>query len=216
MNTPTLYIVAACAMAYLLGSIPTAVWFGKRFYGVDVREHGSGNAGATNTFRVLGKKAGAIVFVIDVIKGFASTMIAYFLLEKQAISSENFMLYQLLLGVLAVLGHIFPVFAGFRGGKGVATSLGMVLGVYPAVAALCFGVFVLVFGVSNYVSLGSITAATLFPLLLLLPAFKPENPLATVGGFVLGATVVAMHHKNIKKLIRGEESKTFLFKSKDK
>jgi glycerol-3-phosphate acyltransferase PlsY len=207
-----LYTAIATLFAYLLGSIPTAVWFGKRFYNIDVREHGSGNAGATNTFRVLGKKAGAIVFSIDVCKGFLSTMIAYGLLYFRTITDTDLQFYQLLMGVVAVIGHIFPIFAGFRGGKGVATSLGMVLGIFPAVAGICFGVFVLVFGASNYVSLGSITAATLFPLLLMLPVFRPTENLMLAFGFVLGATVVAMHHKNIKKLLKGEESKTFLFK----
>lgn len=210
----SLYFVLAALVAYLLGSIPTAVWFGKRFYNVDVREHGSGNAGATNTFRVLGKKPGAIVFAIDVVKGFSSTMIPYLMLGMDMIAPYELMLYQLPLGVLAVIGHIFPIFAGFRGGKGVATSLGMVLGVYPAVAGICFGIFVVVFGVSNYVSLGSITAATIFPFMLLIPNFRPQEQAALTFGFVLGATVVIMHHKNIKKLLKGEESKTYLFGKK--
>src|SRR5436190_3997200 len=116
--------VIALVAAYILGSIPSAVWIGKIFYGIDVREYGSGNAGATNTFRVLGKKAGIPVLAIDVLKGFSAVSLAYF--QSEWVPATNaFVIFQLTLAVFAVLGHVFPVFAGFRGGKGVATLLGI-------------------------------------------------------------------------------------------
>lgn len=126
----SIYLVSAVVLAYLFGSIPTAVWFGQAFYGVDVREYGSGNAGATNTFRVLGPKAGAVVMFVDIFKGFTSTNLAYLIEAGQSTSNVQFVNYQLALGVIAVLGHLFPVFAGFRGGKGVATLFGMILAIH--------------------------------------------------------------------------------------
>ncbi|MBL7713753.1 MAG: glycerol-3-phosphate acyltransferase, partial [Chitinophagaceae bacterium] len=117
--------------AYLLGSIPSAVWVSKRFYGIDIREHGSGNAGATNTFRVLGKNAGVIVMIADMLKGFIAVKLS--ILSTYTWTSEPFVNLQVILGIAAVLGHIFPVWAGFRGGKGIATLFGMILGIQPLV-----------------------------------------------------------------------------------
>lgn len=130
-------------MAYLLGSIPSAVWIGLYFHNVDVREYGSGNAGATNTFRVIGKKAGFIVLLMDVLKGWLSVNIAH--LSSYEIGSTQFVNLQLVLGVGALIGHIFPVYAGFRGGKGIATLLGIMLAVHPFAALLSIAVFLIVF-----------------------------------------------------------------------
>jgi len=135
----TVYSLSALLIAYLFGSIPTAVWLGQAFYGVDVREYGSGNAGATNTFRVLGKKAGIAVMIIDIAKGYTATNLAY-LIGMSVTGPQNsvvFVNYQLALGVTAVMGHLFPVFAGFRGGKGVATLFGMILAVNFEASMLC-------------------------------------------------------------------------------
>lgn len=107
--------------AYLIGAIPTAVWVGKAYYGIDVREHGSGNAGATNTFRVLGKKPGSFVMLVDILKGWTAASLANFLVILEVISPEKLILFKIIMGVLAVIGHIFPVYVGFKGGKGVAT-----------------------------------------------------------------------------------------------
>ena len=131
-------------LAYLLGSIPTAVIVGKVFFGVDVREHGSGNAGATNTFRILGFKAGLSVFLIDGMKGFLATYLAV-VFELDKLTHWHMIFIQFILTTAVVLGHIFPVFAGFRGGKGVATMLGAVFGILPFGALLSFGVFLAVF-----------------------------------------------------------------------
>ncbi|WP_026998876.1 glycerol-3-phosphate 1-O-acyltransferase PlsY [Eisenibacter elegans] len=207
-----LWILLACVTAYLLGSIPTAVWFGKRYYGVDVRQYGSGNSGATNTFRVLGAKAGSIVMAIDMLKGWAATSLATLLVIYEVVSYDEFILYKtifykLLFGALAIVGHIFPVYIGFKGGKGVATLLGMMLAVNPQITLMCVGIFVLVLLLSKYVSLGSILATLSFPLLLLMPRFKPDDPELIVFGFLMFLVVVLTHQKNIGRLIQGEESK---------
>ena len=134
--------------AYFLGSIPTAVWVGRAKYNLDVREHGSKNAGATNTFRVLGKKAGRVVLTIDILKGMLAVLIPYFVLPVE-FSDPHLTHIQLVASFMAVLGHVFPIFAGFKGGKGVATSLGVIVGLQPAAAAICLVVFLIVF-ISNH------------------------------------------------------------------
>ena len=209
-----LIIAAFLLAAYLIGAIPTAVWVGQYFYGVDVRQHGSGNAGATNTFRVLGKKPGAIVMLVDILKGWAATSLASFLVSLDIISPDNLILFQLVMGVLAVIGHIFPVYVGFKGGKGVATLMGMVLAIHPAAAFICLGIFIVVLLVSKYVSLGSMIAALAFPLLLLLPRFHPDEPLLIIFGFVLSLLVILTHKKNISRLLQGQESKIHILKKK--
>lgn len=193
--------------AYLIGSICTAVWLGKWYYGIDIRKHGSGNSGATNTFRVLGKKPGTIVMLIDIFKGWAATSLAGLLVVFDAIPADKLIIFQLIMGMLAVVGHIFPVYEKFKGGKGVATLLGMMLAIQTDVALLCMVIFVIVLFTSRYVSLGSMIAALAFPILLLLPRFHPDNPILIVFGFILFAVVVLTHRKNINRLLTGEESK---------
>lgn len=205
MNVPL--IISLLVAAYLLGSIPTALWVGQRFFGLDIREHGSGNAGATNTFRVLGKKPGSFVMAIDVLKGWAATSLAQVMLNQGAIESSQLLYFQLACGILAILGHIYPVFAGFRGGKGVATVLGMMLAIAPATVGVCILVFLAVLAVSQYVSLSSMTAGVTFALLQLLPAFRPQNPLLLWFGFVLAALLIYTHRANIDRLRAGTESR---------
>lgn len=199
--------------AYLLGSIPSAVWVSKRFYGIDIREHGSGNAGATNTFRVLGKNAGVIVMIADMLKGFIAVKLS--ILSTYTWTSEPFVNLQVILGIAAVLGHIFPVWAGFRGGKGIATLFGMILGIQPLVAVSLVGVFMLMLLVTRYVSLSSISASIAFPLLILFIFREPE---LSYKIFAIGtaALVVLTHHKNITRLLTGSESKVPIFKKRDK
>ncbi len=203
-----LLIIAGFVMAYLLGSLPTSVWLGQAYFGIDVRDFGSGNAGATNTFRVLGRKAGIIVMLVDILKGWTATSLALLLYLMNVIPFDDLLMYKLLFGILSVLGHIFPVYVGFKGGKGVATLLGMVLAIHTEAALLCILIFFVVLLTSKYVSLGSMIAALAFPILLLLPRFSPDDPMMIVFGFVMFAIVVITHQKNIVRLLNGEESRT--------
>jgi glycerol-3-phosphate acyltransferase PlsY len=197
-------------IAYLLGSIPTAVWVGKRFYNTDVREHGSKNAGATNTFRVLGKKPGTIVLIIDILKGALAVTVPYFV-QQIGTPIEALIEVQLICGVAAILGHIFPLFAGFNGGKGVATSLGVIIGLHPLTALICIGLFLIVFLSSAMVSLGAIISAIAFPLVLHF-IFENENVYLLGFSIVLSFAVILAHHKNIGRILKGEENKMNLFK----
>ncbi|MFN0048353.1 MAG: glycerol-3-phosphate 1-O-acyltransferase PlsY [Cytophagales bacterium] len=200
--------------AYLIGSIPTAVWYGKFFHQLDVREFGSKNAGATNTFRVLGKKAGAIVFGIDVLKGFSATFLATILLNYDRIYNYELVEFKILFGLLAVAGHIYPIFANFNGGKGVATSLGLGLCMFPEVALICLVLFFVILTFSHYVSLGSILGTLAFPLLMFTKWFRPDDYLLIVFGFVAFILVVYTHRKNIVRLMNGNESKIYLLAKK--
>jgi len=208
--------IAAC-LAYFLGSIPTAVWFGKAFYNTDVREHGSGNPGATNTFRVLGKRAGTIVMLADIAKGMLATSIAIPMLNMGYIEESSLVTLKLILGIVAVTGHIFSIFINFKGGKGVATLLGMMIAIHYEVALVCIVVFLVTLLLSKYVSLASIIGTLAFPgLLVFVPRFKSSEPLLIIFGFFLFIVIVWTHHKNIRRIIEGEENKTYLLKSSKK
>lgn len=211
----SIYSVTAILVAYLFGSIPTAVWLGQAFYGIDVREYGSGNAGATNTFRVLGKKAGIAVMVIDIFKGFTATKLAYFigLSVTGPQNSIQFVNYELALGVTAVMGHLFPVFAGFRGGKGVATLFGMILAINFEAALCCVAVFVIVLLLTKYVSLSSICAGFTFPLSIVF-VFHTSIKSEVLYGMCVCILILITHQKNIERLLKGKESKVYLFKRK--
>lgn len=207
----TTIIISLLVSAYLIGSIPTAVWWGKRFYGIDVREFGSGNAGATNTFRVLGKKAGIPVLIIDIVKGLLATSLAF--LSPYVFDSNQFVNLELGLGIAALVGHIFPVFAGFRGGKGVATILGVVICLTPFTSLLVLFVFLSVLIVSKYVSLSSMIAGVSFPLILNLVLKNTNETLMTFSIFV-AVMLIVTHKKNITRLWKRQESKTYLFAKK--
>ena len=197
--------------AYILGSIPTAVWLGKRFYGLDVREHGSKNAGATNTFRVLGKKPGKIVLAIDVLKGLIAVLLP---LTVAYTHNENTIInYKLFAAIFVILGHVFPLFAGFRGGKGVATSLGVIFAIHPPAAGICLAIFLLVFLTFNYVSLGAIVTAISFPIVIHFVFNVSSLPL-TIFSILIGAAVVITHKKNILRLVQGSENKMHVFSKK--
>ena len=144
-------------IAYLLGSIPSAVWIGRRYFGVDIREHGSKNAGATNTLRVLGRQAAIPVFALDVLKGFAAVTLMSLMKYSPAVGDEMLTIFKILAVVAAVLGHIFPIFAEFRGGKGVATLVGSVVAIAPSVILLCFGVWLVVFILTCWTTPATIT-----------------------------------------------------------
>lgn len=211
----SIYSLIVLLLAYLFGSIPSAVWLGQAFYGVDVREYGSGNAGATNTFRVLGAKAGSAVMLIDILKGWTATNLAYFLGSSITGPYESvlFINYQLILGVIAVLGHLFPIFAGFRGGKGVATLCGMILAVQFDAALVCIGVFVIVLLLTKYVSLSSIAAGFAFPFSIVF-LFHTSVKSLLLYSICICALILITHQKNIERLLKGKESKVNLFKRK--
>ena len=205
-------------IAYLLGSIPSAVWIGKRYYGIDIREHGSKNAGTTNMLRVLGKRAAMPVFDINFIKGFVAVTIMSLMKYDENISQAWLINLKIIATAAVVLGHIFPVFANFKGGKGVATLVGAVTGINPEITLLCFGIWFIVFMVSHYVSLASMTAGCCFPILVGIfsgSAYKRFGD--TSVSFIVFSIVVALlllwtHRKNIERLRKGTESKIYLWK----
>lgn len=206
-------IILALLFAYLLGSVATAVWVGKKFHGIDVREHGSGNAGATNVIRVLGWKTGVPVLLIDVLKGWLAAMLpVFFSLAGQGTALLTNL--QILAGVAAVVGHIFPVFAGFRGGKGVATIFGVLLAIHPLLTLSCLGVFLSVLLITGYVSISSMSAGIAFPVFLFL-FFDTPSVYFKVFSLVVAVAMLITHRKNISRLLKGEESK-LIRKSKKK
>jgi acyl phosphate:glycerol-3-phosphate acyltransferase len=200
--------------AYLIGSVPTAVWISRFFFGIDIRDYGSGNAGATNTFRVLGPKWGSVVMFFDVLKGVLAVKL-YFLLPYYVHNQFEQTNFQIGLGLAAVLGHIFPIWADFRGGKGVATLFGMVMGIQPVVALCCVGVFMLVLYLTRYVSLSSILASVAFPVFVL-AIFNAEEHLYRIFAVAVALMVILTHQKNIGRLLRGSESKVPILKHRDR
>jgi glycerol-3-phosphate acyltransferase PlsY len=200
-----LLTVLVLLSAYLLGSVATAVWVGKKFHGIDVREHGSGNAGATNVIRVLGWKTGVPVLLIDVLKGWLAAMFpVFFNLAGQGTALLTNL--QILAGVAAVLGHIFPVYAGFRGGKGVATIFGVLLAIHPLLTLSCMGVFLSVLLTTGYVSISSMSAGIAFPVFLFL-FFDTPSVYFKIFSLVVAVAMLITHRKNISRLLKGEESR---------
>jgi glycerol-3-phosphate acyltransferase PlsY len=202
----TLEIILLVLFAYLTGSFPSAVWVGKTFYNTDVREYGSGNAGATNTFRVLGKGAGIPVLFMDIFKGWLAVNYVRLISNTSSLSPELFFENQLAFGIAAVFGHLFPVYTGFRGGKGIATMLGLLIGLEPYAALFSFCVFVLVFMISKYVSLASMTASMAFPFFVMIFLNSTNESLNLFAIFVPILSLIT-HQKNIERLIRREETK---------
>jgi glycerol-3-phosphate acyltransferase PlsY len=201
-------------LAYLIGSIPTSVWVSRHFFDIDIRDYGSGNAGATNTFRILGPRWGTFVMLMDMLKGMIAVKLA-FLLPEYADNAVNLQNLQTGLGLAAVIGHIFPIWAEFRGGKGVATLFGLVLGISPWTALSCVGIFILVLYLTRFVSLSSILASLAFPVFILV-IFNVENPLYRIFAITVALLVLLTHQKNIGRLLKGSESKVPIFKNREK
>lgn len=201
-------------LAYMIGSVPTAVWISKSQFNIDIRDYGSGNAGATNTFRVLGAKWGTAVMLIDMLKGLLAVKLALLLpyYVQNDFARTNF---QIGLGLAAVLGHIFPIWAEFRGGKGVATLFGLVLGISPWTAMGCVGVFLLVLFLTRFVSLSSILASLAFPIFIII-IFNVDNEAYRIFAVAVALLVILTHQKNITRLLRGSESKAPIFKYRDR
>ena len=220
--TTWLAIIAIMIAAYLLGSIPSAVWIGKKYYGIDIREHGSKNAGTTNMLRVLGKRAALPVFIIDYFKGFGAVMLTSLMRYDDAVTDSCIINLRIIATAFVVLGHIFPIFAGFKGGKGVATLLGAGTGIYAPILLLSFGVWCIVFAIWHYVSLASMVAGCSYPIFVIIFSTMTYNDNASLGSvpFIVFSWVVAIlliwtHRKNISRLKDGTESKIYLWGGPD-
>lgn len=192
-------------LAYIIGSIPSALIVGKVGYNIDVREHGSGNLGATNTFRTLGKKAGTIVLIADILKGTIATILPVLF---------GMDLYLLVIGLGAVIGHVYPIFARFKGGKAVATSAGIILGVNAWLFVIILASFVVVLLLSKYVSLASMTAGVVG---VIVSIFIAQDVILSIVLGLLAIFILYKHRQNIVRIIRREEPKaSFLVKNNSK
>lgn len=207
----TLLICILLVAGYLLGSIPSAVWIGKWFYGTDVRQHGSHNAGATNTLRVLGRRAALPVFIIDAAKGYGAVMLSHF----TTLEGDAFFFLKIGLTAAAILGHIFPIFASFKGGKGVATMAGCLLAIAPMPMLLALVTFIIILAITHYVSMGSMVGGVLFPVYILI-ANGSGAFYQIIFGVLVAVVLLITHRKNIKRLREGTESKTYLFLKRPK
>ncbi len=203
-------------LAYLIGSIPTALIISKKYFGIDIRDYGSGNMGATNTFRVLGKKYGTIVMVCDILKGMAAVglfyFIPYYIHGVNSIERTNLMIG---LGLAAVLGHVFPIWANFKGGKGVATLFGMIIAIQPVVALACVGVFLLVLFLTRFVSLSSIFAGIMLPVSVLW-IWNEDELFYRIFALLVAVLIIITHQKNIVKLMKGVENRVPILKHRDR
>ena len=200
-------IIIVVLTGYIFGSFPTAIIAGKLLKKIDIRDHGSGNAGATNVVRVLGWKAGLLVLLIDMFKGFVPV---YWLTPAIAGVNEYTIYYQILAALAAIAGHIWTIFAGFRGGKGVGTAAGVFLGLAPVALSIALIFFIIVVALSRYVSLGSLLSSAAFLATLLIQKYfaNQEVPNALiVVGIIVVALIWISHHENIKRLLNGNENK---------
>lgn len=224
-----LTFIAIIAVSYLIGSIPTSIIAGRMLKGIDIRRFGSGNAGGTNAFRVLGWKAGLTVTLIDIAKGTIASVpvVGFFKLHPiGAFPDMNEIALSLIAGMSAVIGHVFTVFAGFKGGKGVSTAAGMLIGIAPISMLMVIGVFLLAVSISRYVSVGSILAAIAFPLIIAIRKYlfdlgagldynffgrwlvhdSLDYHLLIFGGIV-AAAIIYTHRANIRRLFSGTENR---------
>ena len=207
-----IYFIIAFLLSYLLGSIPTAVWVGKIFHGIDVREHGSGNAGATNVVRVLGWKTGIPVMITDIAKGWLAAYLPV-LLNLADAGSAQLINIQILTGLTSIIGHVYPILAGFRGGKGVACTVGVLVALHPFLTLSCISIFLVVLLITGFVSVASMTMGIAFPILLF-TLFSTPSIYFKIFSVFIAIAIILTHRKNIKRLLRGEESKFIKRKQK--
>ncbi|MFJ5769865.1 glycerol-3-phosphate 1-O-acyltransferase PlsY [Psychrobacillus sp. NPDC093180] len=195
-------IIILLLLAYIIGSIPSGLWIGKLFYNTDIREHGSGNLGGTNTFRTLGKKAGLIVTIMDILKGTAATLLGYLAVF------ESTSVHPLILGIIAVIGHMFPIFANFKGGKAVATSGGILLAYnWPLFVLLVVGFFIIL-KITKMVSLTSMILAVIALIYSIVYYFTVEKDWPLIAMLVLIAVFIFYRHRaNIERIKKGTEPK---------
>ena len=197
--------VLAVLLAYFIGSIPSAIWVSKWFFGIDVRDYGSNNAGATNTFRVIGKFAGFTVLFFDILKGWVSVKLLTTFILYQTDSLE-FINMQLIVGITAVLGHVFPIYEKFQGGKGVATLMGIILAINFSAAIGCVIIFLVIFIFFSYVSLGAIVAAIFFPIITVF-ILRIESLSLIYFSIFISILVILTHKPNIYRLLNKDENK---------
>lgn len=198
-----LTVVTILFLSYLAGSFPTSIIVARLFKGIDIRDHGSGNAGATNVFRIVGWQAALIVVIVDIGKGTLATV----LISQLRLGTTPDIypsLFQIFAGVSAIIGHSYPIFAGFRGGKGVATGAGMVMGLFPLIFLICLAVFIIIVMLTGLVSLASMTAAVTLPICVYLILGGADLPLI-IFSIVIPLFIIYTHRENIQRLIKGEE-----------
>lgn len=208
-----MHLAFLISMAYLIGSIPTALWVSRIFFGIDIREYGSRNMGATNTFRVLGTWYGIFVLLVDMGKGMAAVQL-YRCLAVSDWWSHEIMFWQLVFGLVAIAGHIFPVFAGFRGGKGVATLFGVVLAIQPWTALISVLAFLVVVLLTRYISLGSLAGVIVFAACVFFVFQETDIYIRWFAG-LSALLVIFLHRQNLLRLWKGTESK-ISFRKKDR
>ncbi|MBU4443545.1 glycerol-3-phosphate 1-O-acyltransferase PlsY [bacterium] len=202
-----LNLMVILVLSYLAGSFPTSIIVGKITKGIDIREHGSGNAGGTNSFRVLGWKAGLFVSLVDIAKGTFATLVISRIRFGTA-PFENPSIVMILAGICAILGHTYTIFAGFKGGKGVATGAGMLIALFPYALLTCLVIFLLTLFTTGFVSVSSITAAVSLPIMLFMfDRFLNMNvdPVLMIVSIIIPFFIIFTHRTNIKRLISGEE-----------
>lgn len=222
-----LSLLIILAISYILGSVPSSLWMGKLTKNIDIRQHGSGNAGTTNTFRVLGWKAGISVFILDFLKGFAASYWVSQLAFEMHIGNgpiappgwEADAFLKITCGLMAVAGHMYPLFAGFKGGKGAATACGMLFGIEPVSISIAFAFFLIIVLTTRYVSLASILASFTYPISLLILRYGFEyfvDGSIIIFASIIAAGIIYKHKTNIRRLIAGNENKVNIYKTKQK
>ncbi|KAA3616729.1 MAG: glycerol-3-phosphate 1-O-acyltransferase [Calditrichaeota bacterium] len=195
-------------VSYLIGSFPTAIITGKLLKGIDIRQHGSGNAGGTNVFRILGKGPGIFVMAFDILKGAVATYFVSQIAFTEVGISHVYL--QIIAGLSAIIGHIWTIFAGFKGGKGVGTAAGMLIVLFPVAILICFVIFLLIVFTTKYVSLGSILAAVSLPVILFISQEiynKPVEPVLMGLAAFIALLIVFTHRSNIQRLASGTENR---------
>ncbi|MEX0686287.1 MAG: glycerol-3-phosphate 1-O-acyltransferase PlsY [Balneolales bacterium] len=212
--------VIIIVLSYLLGSVPTSLWMGKLYKGIDIREHGSGNAGATNTFRMLGWKAGLVVSLIDIAKGFTAayyiSQLGYYVGDVPTVISawETDIFMRIISGSAAIVGHMYPLYANFKGGKGVITAAGMLYGIEPYSISIVLVFFAFVLFTTRYVSVASIIASIAYPISLLIFRYilgwEIDGSLFVFSA-AIAIIIVVKHKANIKRLLAGTENRISSF-----
>ncbi len=198
-------LILTIIISYLLGSIPTSYIFGKIFKGVDIREHGSGNVGATNVYRVIGKLPGLIVLALDIVKGLLPVTLFSAYLLNRGVNTDRETL-QVLMGAAVIAGHIWPIFLRFKGGKGVATAAGVILGIDARILIFALIVWITIFVITHYISASSVTSALSVPIIF---ALFGASAKVVIFAAAISLVIISSHKPNIQRLLRGEEKKIF-------